>query len=149
MPRELSQAMKDRISAGQKDSWDNPTKRVEQKKRIEPKRLLKDVATDRIESPGPLNIKAARQAPIDEIKKSDDQRWEVLLNVFIEYFFMRQRRPLRESLNILEKSILIKVLSSVNGKQKDAAKFLNLKFTTLNEKIKKYNIKFSKNPIED
>jgi len=87
--------------------------------------------------------------PIDEMKNSDDRCWEILLDVFIEYFFVRQRRPLRESLNFLEKAILIKVLSSVNGKQKDAAKFLDLKYTTLSEKIKKYNIKFFKNPIKD
>ena len=148
MAKNLSQATKDKIVAGQKDSWENPTKRIEQKKRIDAKRLLKDAVPDQIESPGPLNIEAARQAPIDEIKKSDDRSWEVLLNAFIEYFFIRQRRPFRESLNVLEKAILIKVLSSVNASQKDAAKFLDLKYTTLHEKIKKYNIKFFKSPIE-
>ena len=149
MPKELSQAMKDRISAGQIDALKNPSKRMNQKKRIEAKKLLKYAIPDRIESPNPLNIEVARQAPIDEINKSDKQGWQILLDVFIEYFFMRQRRPLRETLNIIEKAILIKVLSHVDGNQKDAAKFLNLKYTTLHEKVKKYNIKFSKNPIED
>lgn len=60
MPKELSQGTRGRISARQKDAWRKPTKRVEQKKRIEAKRFLKDVITNRIESPGPLNIKAAR-----------------------------------------------------------------------------------------
>ena len=68
-----SQVTKDRISAGQKDSWSDPTKRVEQKKRIEAKRLLKDKNPSRIESPGPLNIEAARQSLIDEMKKLDEQ----------------------------------------------------------------------------
>jgi len=144
-----SQVTKDRISAGQKDSWSDPTKRVEQKKRIEAKKLLKVATTDRIESPSLLNIENVWQAPIDERKKSDDRCREILLNTFMEYFFIKQRRPLRESLNILEKAVLIRVLSSVNGKQKDAAKYLDLKYSTMSEKIKKYNIKFFKNPIAD
>ncbi len=73
MSKELSQTTKDRIAAGQKDSWEDPTKRVEQKKRIEAKRLLKSTSPCRIESPNPLNIEAARQALIDEMKKLDDQ----------------------------------------------------------------------------
>jgi len=73
MAKNLSQARKDRISVAQKDSWKDPTKRIEQKKRIEAKRLLKDTISDRIETPDPLNIENARQALIDEIKKLDDQ----------------------------------------------------------------------------
>jgi len=73
MKKELSQTRRDKISAGQKDAWSDPTKRVEQKKRIEAKKLLKQVAKDRIESPNPLNIEKARQALIDEIEKLDDQ----------------------------------------------------------------------------
>ena len=73
MAKELSQATKDRIAAGQKDSWSDPTKRVEQKKRIEAKRILKSTSPRRIESPNPLNIENARQALIDEMKKLDDQ----------------------------------------------------------------------------
>lgn len=73
MPKELSQTMKDKISSGQKDAWKDPTKRVEQKKRLAAKRLLKDKVPDRNEHPNPLNIESARQALIDEIKKLDDQ----------------------------------------------------------------------------
>ena len=86
---------------------------------------------------------------MDEIKKSDELGRQILFDDFIEYFFMRQRRPLPEILNILEKAILIKVLSHVNGNQKDAAKFLGVKYSTLYQKVKKHNIKFLKNPIED
>jgi len=73
MEKKYSQTHRDRISTGQKDSWSDPTKRVEQKKRIEAKRLLKDKTPDRIESPNPLNIENARQALIDEIKELDDK----------------------------------------------------------------------------
>jgi len=145
MAKKFSQAQKDKISDSCKDSWKDPTKRVEQKKRIEARRLLKHTISDRIEPPNPLNIENARQAPIyvgiDEIKKDARQ---ILLDVFIEYLFMRGRRPLREILNNIEKAILIRVLSHVNGNQGKAAKFLGLKYTTLHEKIKKYNIKFIK-----
>jgi len=148
MAKKHSQARKDKMAAGQKDSWKDPIKHVEQKKRIEAKRLLKDASSYRIESPVPLNIEGSRQALIDEMKKTDKQGWQIL-DVFIEYFFMSQRRPLREILNILEEAILIKVLSHVRGNQMDAAKFLGIKYTTMNEKVKKYNIKFFKDPIEN
>jgi len=102
--------------------------------RVNGMRRLELLTIDRI-SPGYL----------DEWKERA-RSWEAL-NVFIEQFCMKQRIPLPELINILEKTILIKVLSSFNGNQKDAAKFLGIKYTTLNEKVKKYNIKFFKNPI--
>ena len=73
MAKNFSQTHRGKISAGQKDSWEDPTKRIEQKKRVEAKRILKGATSDRIESPGPLNIETARQTPIDEIKKLDGQ----------------------------------------------------------------------------
>ncbi len=96
----------------------------------------------------PLNVKFAQQVFVDEIKNLDNHYGEVFFNAFIDYFFLRRRKSLREVQDILEKAILIKVLSYVNGNQKDVANFLGIKYTTLNEKIKKYNIKFSKSPIE-
>jgi len=103
MAKRLSQAQKDRISAGCEDSWRDPTKRVEQKKRIEEKRLLKNTISDRIESPGPLNIENARQALIDEIKKLDDQlakfeplvqRRDKLSSILEELNNLRERQSL-------------------------------------------------------
>ena len=73
MGKKFSQTHKDKISDKAKDSWSDPTKRVEQKKRIKAKKLLKGVASGRIESPGPLNIENARQALVDELKKLDDE----------------------------------------------------------------------------
>ena len=73
MEKKYSQTHRDKIATGQKDSWSDPTKRVEQKKRIEAKRLLKGATSDRIESPAPLNIENARQALIEEMKKLDEQ----------------------------------------------------------------------------
>jgi transcriptional regulator with GAF, ATPase, and Fis domain len=69
--------------------------------------------------------------------------------LFIKYFSSTQKVPLKELMNILERAILIRALSQLNGNQKNAAKFLGLKYTTLHEKIKKHNIRFRKEPIED
>ncbi|MCK4648007.1 hypothetical protein KAT51_00645 [bacterium] len=101
MAKELSQATKDRIATGQKDSWSDPTKRVEQKKRIEAKRILKSTSPHRIESPNPLNVEAARQALIDEIKKLDEylakfepmvQRRDKLSSILEELNNLRERQ---------------------------------------------------------
>ena len=73
MAKNYSQTTKDKMSDKAKDSWSDPTKRVEQKKRAKAKRHLKSTIPDRIESPGPLNIENARQALIDELKKLDEQ----------------------------------------------------------------------------
>ncbi|MBW2035667.1 MAG: hypothetical protein JRI94_19220, partial [Deltaproteobacteria bacterium] len=41
-----------------------------------------------------------------------------------------------------EKRLIIGVLSRVNGSRKKAAGLLGIKYTTLHEKLKKYNIHF-------
>jgi len=74
MEKKFSQTHRGKIATKQKDSWKDPSKRVEQKKRIAAKRLLKGIVPDRIvPSTNPLNIETARQAIIDEIKRLDDQ----------------------------------------------------------------------------
>lgn len=69
--------------------------------------------------------------------------------LFIKYFSSTQRVPLKELMNMVEKAILIRTLSQLNGNLKNAAKSLGLKYTTLHEKIKKYNIRFRKELIKD
>lgn len=69
--------------------------------------------------------------------------------LFIKYFGPTQRVPLKELMNIVERTILIRTLSQLNGNLKNAASFLDLKYTTLHEKMKKYNIHFRKTPIKD
>ena len=68
--------------------------------------------------------------------------------LFIKYFSSTQRVPLKELMNMVERAILIRTLSQLNGNMKNAAKSLGLKYTTLHEKIKKYNIRFQKEPIK-
>lgn len=69
-----------------------------------------------------------------------------VFELFIQYFCIRQRVPLKELIESVEKSILLHALSQCNGNQKSAARFLGMKYTTLNEKLKRYNIQFYKKP---
>jgi len=71
-----------------------------------------------------------------------------LFRLFVEYFSMSRTLPLKELIGTLEKSIIIRALSKFNGNQKDAAKFLGVKYTTLNEKIKKHHLCFRKAPYK-
>ena len=72
-----------------------------------------------------------------------------IFKLFIKYFGSNQRVPLKELMDLVERSILIRTLSQLNGNLKNAANFLGLKYTTLHEKLKKYNIRFRKEPIKN
>lgn len=67
--------------------------------------------------------------------------------LFIEYFFLSSGVPLKELIDGLERNIILRTLHKVNGNQKKAAKILKIKYSTLNEKIKRYNIRFRINPF--
>lgn len=64
--------------------------------------------------------------------------------LFMEYFFMSSGIPLKVFMGGVEKNIILRILSKVNGNQREAARILGVKHTTLNEKLKKYNIRFRK-----
>lgn len=49
--------------------------------------------------------------------------------------------PLKDVIGELEKKVIVQVLSEVDGNQKDAAETLGMKYTTLNEKLKRYGIR--------
>lgn len=66
--------------------------------------------------------------------------------LFIEYFFMNDNIPLKELIEGIEKNLILRALYRVDGNQKEAAKILGVKYTTLNEKIRKYGIHFRKEP---
>ena len=70
-----------------------------------------------------------------------------VFELFVEYFCFQQKVPFKELIGHVEKSILIRSLSQFNGSQKSAAKFLGIKYTTLNEKLKRYNIRIDKKPV--
>lgn len=66
---------------------------------------------------------------------------------FVEYFCIKERIPFKELMYTVERNILIRALVEFNGNQKIAAKYLGIKYTTLHEKVKKYNIRFQKTPV--
>ena len=70
-----------------------------------------------------------------------------MLQLFIEFFCQEQSLDLRDLIESLEKCIIVNALLKADGSQKQAAKALGVKYTTLNEKIKRYNIRFEKYPV--
>jgi DNA-binding NtrC family response regulator len=72
-----------------------------------------------------------------------------ILELFVE--FVCQGRPLliKELIESLEKRIILRTLISVAGNQKEAARALGIKYTTLYEKVKRYDIRFKKIPDKD
>lgn len=69
--------------------------------------------------------------------------------VIEDYWFFLQKFPLKDLMNKLERMIITFALSKFEGNQRGTAKFLGLKPTTLNEKMKKHNISLRKIPYQD
>jgi transcriptional regulator of acetoin/glycerol metabolism len=65
-------------------------------------------------------------------------------DLFVEFFCEGRPIMLKEKMEDLEKKIILNVLEKAQGNQRDAARILGIKYTTLNEKIKKYGIRFQK-----
>lgn len=72
--------------------------------------------------------------------------WEPVVE---DYWFFLQKFPLKELMDKLERMIIMSALSKFEGSQRETAKFLGLKPTTLNEKMKKHNIFLRKIPYQD
>lgn len=75
---------------------------------------------------------------------SEHQLKRRLVWSFVEYFFNSSHVPLKRFMDIMERNIILRALYKVNGDQKKAAEILGVKYTTLNEKIKRYHIRFQK-----
>ncbi len=93
------------------------------------------------------DLKSGYEGKRDRLYK-ESRLDERLFWLFIEYFFLSSRVPLKRLMDSVERNIIIRTLSKVNGNQKRASRVLGVKHTTLNEKIKKYKIHLSKRPIE-
>ena len=80
-------------------------------------------------------------------EKRDKQKKENLIfQILLTYYCMETQLNFKEFFDKLERVVIVKTLSIFNGNQKDSAKFLGMKYTTLNEKIKRHNISFRKSP---
>jgi len=82
----------------------------------------------------------------ESIYKKDKLKMEIF-DLFVELFCLDSPLLLKGLLDDVEKSIIIKILSKVEGNQKEAARLLGIKYTTLNEKVKRYKIRFQKSPL--
>lgn len=85
----------------------------------------------------------------DRFKLVEKRFREEALNFFVDYFCLKNDVDLKEFLENLERNILVKALSRFNGNQRRTARYLGLKHTTLNQKVKKYNIHFRKQPFTE
>lgn len=85
----------------------------------------------------------------DRFRSVEKRFREKALNFFVDYFCLKNNFGLKEFLEILERNIIVRALSKFNGNQRHTARYLGLKHTTLNQKVKKYNIHFRKQPITE
>lgn len=66
----------------------------------------------------------------------------------IDLLSAENQMQLKKLMQEVEKGIIIRFLDRTGGNQRHAAKLLGLKYTTLNEKVKRYQIRFQKRPID-
>ena len=70
--------------------------------------------------------------------------WEILMHIAINKFCSVKSMSLKEFLEDFEKRLIIRILSRANGNRKKTARLLGIKYTTLHQKLRKYNINFKK-----
>jgi DNA-binding NtrC family response regulator len=124
--------------------------KVEREKEIN-KRPSFNYSPERLQEREEIFKRLENSFPGDSLEKKEIFRENLLKDklvwLFIEYFFLNSNIPLKEFIDGLEKNIILRTLHEVNGNQKRAANILNVKCSTLNEKIKRYNIHFRKSPF--
>lgn len=67
---------------------------------------------------------------------------EEIFDLFVEFFSKKRPLSLKVLIDELEKRLILTVLLRARGNQKEAARALGLKYTTLNEKVKRYGLAF-------
>ncbi|MBD3414901.1 MAG: hypothetical protein GF421_10780 [Candidatus Aminicenantes bacterium] len=79
-------------------------------------------------------------------ERSSLSKQDFLIN-FLEHFCVKNRIPFRNLMDHLERTLLVRILSEMNGNQKVTSQVLGIKHSTLNEKIKRHGIQFKKNSL--
>ncbi len=64
----------------------------------------------------------------------------ILEDIVTDAFFLDPQNEMGPFVRGLERKLILSVLKKVNGNQKEAAGLLRIKYTTLNEKIRRYKI---------
>jgi DNA-binding NtrC family response regulator len=80
--------------------------------------------------------------PMDpqKVTKSFNEVWNILSELYLIKNMSDTKFPLKQFLLEFEKKIIGGALILAEGNQRKAANFLGLKVTTINEKIKKYQL---------
>lgn len=70
-----------------------------------------------------------------------------VFDLFVDYLCREQPILLKDLMDRIEKDIIVRSLRMAGGNQKQAAGILGVKYTTLHEKLKKFGIRFPKEPV--
>ena len=81
-----------------------------------------------------------------QLSRKQEQLEIDLSNFFLESIQTERSVPLKQFIDGIEKTIITRILDEVYNNQKVAATVMGIKPTTLNEKVKKYNIRLIKKP---
>jgi len=80
----------------------------------------------------------------NQYKNIKGSELESILNPIILYYLkkdaVKEKDSLKDFINLLEKKLIYTALDVTNGNQKIAAEILGVAKTTLNEKIKRYEV---------
>jgi DNA-binding protein Fis len=94
-----------------------------------------------------LEVPGDSLPPVDKGRAINKENPDEVIQLFAEFFCHREPLLLKALIDEIEKCVIVRVLSQVNGNQKEAAKILGIKYTTLNEKVKRYKIRFPKRTV--
>lgn len=88
----------------------------------------------------PIVMGGEKAEPSGALFRSD------LFELFIQFFFSPGAGGLKDFISQTEREVILNILAKTQGNQKEASKVLGLKYTTLNQKLKKYKIRIKKIP---
>lgn len=86
--------------------------------------------------------KSKRHIRIDADYQSKRSKEFKLFTAVLDYSIISKRVPLKELMMRMERHIIVRTLNKVDGNRRMAAEILGIKYTTLHEKIKIYDIRF-------
>ena len=75
------------------------------------------------------------------------ERHDQIVDRLIDEYMVKGEMPLKEFLSQVEINLLLLTLQESKGNQREAARILGVKHTTLSEKMKRYNIELYKFPV--
>ena len=82
----------------------------------------------------------------EKLKTASPKEWKLknfqkeIFDHLIEMYIAKRGAALPDIIADIEKSILLKALDQFSGNLKDTAHFLGIKYSTLYNKMKKYNL---------